>query len=181
MSCTSSLGERGYALPERATIHNHVAGGFLGSIHAQLRAPCEAFSSDMRIRIRLPTHTRLYYPDGLIVRESDAPDSPYQDKPIVITEVLSEATRRIDEGEKREAYLTLPSLTAYLLIETARPRIVVYRRAEQNDFVPEFYEGIGAVIPLPSIGAELRLAELYARVDFAAQDAEPGDDAGDAV
>jgi Uma2 family endonuclease len=33
----------------------------------------------------------------------------YQDNPAVIIEVLSQSTRRTDEGEKREAYLSIPS------------------------------------------------------------------------
>src|SRR5437762_1164754 len=33
-------------------------------------------------------------------------------------------------GEKKDAYLTIPSLSAYLLIETDRPRLVMHRRTE---------------------------------------------------
>jgi Uma2 family endonuclease len=78
---------------------------------------------------------------------------------------VSEATRRTDEGEKREAYLTIPTLTAYLVIETQQPRVVVHRRTDSG-FVAEAYEGIDAGIPLAAIDAELPLAELYERVEF---------------
>jgi Uma2 family endonuclease len=85
----------------------------------------------------------------------------------VIAEVISEATRRIDEGEKRDAYLAVPTLTEYLLIETDRPRVVVHHRTD-NGFVAKVYDGPDAVIPLRGIDAQLSLAELYERVDFAA-------------
>jgi Uma2 family endonuclease len=96
----------------------------------------------------------------------------FQDKPVAIFEVLSRKTRRIDEGEKKDAYLTIPSLRVYGLIDTERPLIVVHRWSKQG-FDCEVYEGLEAVVPLPEIEAELPLAEVYEGVEFAA---EPSDD-----
>jgi Uma2 family endonuclease len=90
----------------------------------------------------------------------------------VIVEVISRRTRRIDEGEKKEAYLTIPSLGVYLLVEQDMPLVNVHRRAETG-FEHEVYEGLDAVIPLPEIGVVLPLAELYSGVQFAP---EPTDD-----
>jgi Uma2 family endonuclease len=155
-----------YAMAGARTVHNRVAASLLGSLYNQLRGkPCEPFNSDMKVRVRFPTHTRFYYPDGMVVCEPSAPEATFQDKPVVIAEVVSEATRRIDEGEKREAYLTIPSLMAYLIIETDRPRVVVHRRTNEG-FIAEAYEGPDAVVPLEDVEAELRLAELYERVTF---------------
>ena len=123
----------------------------------------------MKLRVQFPTHTRFYYPDGMVVCDPNGPDDAYQDRPVVVFEVLSDATRRIDEGEKRDAYLTIPTLAAYLLIETDCPRVAVHRRTDQG-FVLEAYDGADAVIPLPAIDAELPLAELYERVEFGASD-----------
>lgn len=161
------LGGFVYAMAGARNVHNRAAGALYGALHVQLRGkPCEPFNSDTKVRIRFPTHTRFYYPDAMVVCEPNPPDDTFQDKPVVIAEIISEGTRRTDEGEKREAYLTIPTLTEYLLIETDRPRVVVHRRTEQG-FVAEAYEGTDAVIPLESIDAELPLAELYERVKFA--------------
>ena len=175
------LAGRVYAMAGARTVHNRVAGALFGTLYAQLRGKsCEPFNSDMKVRVRFPTHTRFYYPDTMVVCEPNPPEAPYHDKPVVIAEVISEATRRIDEGEKQEAYLAIPTLTAYLLVETDRPRVVVHRRTgPQSDFLAEAYEGLTAVIPLPAIGAELRLADLYARVTFNAGEARTGDEADD--
>ena len=175
------LAGRVYAMAGGRTVHNRVATNFLVAIGRRLEGkPCEPFNSDMKVRVRFPTHTRFYYPDGMVVCEPNPPEAPFQDKPVVIAEVISEATRRIDEGEKQEAYLTIPTLTAYLLVETSRPRVVVHSRAgPQGEFLAEAYEGLAAVVPLPAIGAELRLADLYARVTFSADRAAPGDDGDD--
>lgn len=79
---------------------------------------------------------------------------------MVICEVLSNRTRRIDEREKNDAYLTLASLSAYLLIEQECAKVVCYRRAG-GEFVREVYEGLNESIPLPAIDCELRLTEIY--------------------
>jgi len=92
----------------------------------------------------------------------------------VLVEVLSRRTRRIDEGEKRDAYLTIPSLAVYLLIEQDAAAAVALRRTE-GGFVREVHEGLDAVLPLGEIGIELPLAEIYEAVEFTP---EPGDEEG---
>ncbi len=166
-----------YAMAGGRNVHNTIATGFLGLMHAKLRGrPCQPFNSDTKVRIRMATHTRFYYPDGMVVCEPNSPNEEFQDRPVVIAEVASASTRRTDEGEKREAYLTIPTLSAYLLIETERPRAVVHRRTPEG-FVAQAYEGMEATIPLEAIGIALPLAELYDRVDFVAAAREATDDA----
>ena len=100
----------------------------------------------------------------VVCRENPRDDS-FQDKPSVLIEVLSKKTRRIDEGEKKDAYLTIPSLSVYMLIEQDVPEIVVYRRTGE-EFVREVYEGLEAVVPLAEIETELPLSEVYDRIEF---------------
>ena len=161
-----------YAMAGGRNVHNTVAGAFFGTLYNRLRGrACQPFNSDTKVRVRLPTHTRFYYPDGMVVCERNPDDDTFQDRPVVIAEVLSATTRRIDEGEKREAYLTIPTLSAYLLIEADRPRVVVHHRTDHG-FVARVYEGLNAVVPMDVIGTELPLSELYERVDFPAAAAE---------
>jgi Uma2 family endonuclease len=160
------LGGYVYAMAGARNVHNRIAGAILGSLYNQLRGkPCEPFNSDTKVRVRFATHTRFYYPDAMVVCEPNGPEDTFQDRPVIIAEVVSEGTRRLDEGEKREAYLTIPTLMAYLVVETDRPRVVVHRRTDSG-FVAEACEGLDAVIPLQAIEAELPLAELYERVEF---------------
>ena len=160
------LGGTVYAMAGARNVHNDVATNLLIAIGSQLRGrPCRVLNSDTKVRLRLPTQTRFYYPDAMVVCRSNPPTDTFQDNPVVIAEVMSETTRRIDEGEKKDAYLTIPSLTAYLLIDTDRPRVVVYRRAETL-FIPELHEGRDASVALDDVGCSIPLAELYERVDF---------------
>lgn len=146
--------------------HNLIASNFMGIMHAALRGkPCRVFNSDTKVRINTPTSTRFYYPDAMVVCKPNPPEDSYQDQPVVIAEVLSDATRRTDESEKRDAYLTLPTLKALLLIDPQTPNVQVYRRADQG-FATERHAEPHAVIPLQDLDAELVLAELYEGIEL---------------
>lgn len=160
------LGGIVYAMAGAKNAHNMVATNVLGALHARLRGrPCRPFNSDTRIRVRLPPHWRFYYPDASVVCRPNPQDESFQDEPAAIFEVLSPATRRIDGGEKKDAYLSIPSLFAYVLLEQDAAAAVVYRRTERG-FVREVYAGDEAAIPLPEIDIELPLAEIYDGVEF---------------
>lgn len=155
-----------YAMVGASNVHNAIATNALVALGTRLRGKkCRPFNSDTKIRIRLPTHTRFYYPDAAVVCRPNPPDDSFQDEPAVVVEVLSRSTRRHDEGEKKEAYFTIASLAVYLLVEQDEARVTAYRRTEQG-FVAEVYEGPHGVIPLPEIETELPLTELYEAVEF---------------
>jgi Uma2 family endonuclease len=106
------LGGVVYALAGARNVHNLIATNTSGSLHARLRGkPCCPFNSDTKIRIRLPTHALFYYPDVSVICRPNPQTDSFQDDPAVLFEVLSRRTRRIDEGEKKDAYLTIPSLS----------------------------------------------------------------------
>ena len=155
-----------YAMAGARNLHNLIASNVLGSLHPRLRGgPCRPYTSDTKIRVRLASHTRFYYPDTSVICRPNPPSESFQDEPAVIVEVLSRKTKRIDEGEKKDAYLAIPSLTAYLLVEQETAVVVVYRRGEQG-FEREAYTKLDDIIPLAEIDTELPLAEIYDGVEF---------------
>lgn len=157
------LGGYVYAMAGARNVHNRLASNLLGLLHARLRG--QPYNSDTKIRIQMPTHVRFYYPDVSIVCDSNPADDSFQDRPVVVVEVLSNKTRRIDEGEKKDAYLTIPTLAAYLLVEQEGPFVRVLRRKEQG-FIEEQFSELSAVLPLAEVGVELPLSEIYEGVEF---------------
>jgi Uma2 family endonuclease len=142
-------------------VHNLVTTNAIVAFGTRLRGQrCRPYNSDTKIRIRLPSHFRFYYPDVSVIRIPNPQNDSFQDEPAVLVEVLSPKSRRLDEGEKKDAYLTIPSLGVYLLVEQDMPGVVAFRRTEHG-FVREVYEGLDAVVPLNEIGITLPLAELY--------------------
>jgi Uma2 family endonuclease len=161
------LGGVVYAMAGGHNAHNLIASNTLVALGTRLRGRgFRAFNSDTKIRVRLLTHVRFYYPDVSVICRPNPQSDSFQDEPAVLVEVLSASTRRIDEGEKKDAYLTIPSLALYVLIEAAARAVVVFRRTEHG-FVREVYQGADAVVPVPEIGTELPLAEVYDGVELA--------------
>lgn len=160
------LGGIVYAMAGARNAHNLIASNTLIGLGARLRGKrCRAFNSDTKIRVVLPTHLRFYYPDVSVICRPNPQDDSFQESPAVLFEVLSRGTRRIDQGEKKDAYLLIPSLAAYVLVEQDAPAVVVYRRTDHG-FVREVYEGMSTVIPLREIEIDLPLAEVYDGVEF---------------
>jgi Uma2 family endonuclease len=160
-----------YAMAGARNAHNLIATNAVVALGARLRGkPCRMYNSDTKVRIRSLLGTRFYYPDASVVCHPNPPADPFQDQPALLVEVLSPDTRRTDEGEKREAYLAIPSLSAYLLVEQDLPMVVAYHRAEDG-FTRAVYETLGTEIPLRELDVRLPLAELYDGVEFVVEEA----------
>jgi len=147
-----------------------VEDNIFAAFHNRLKGrSCRPFDSDTKIRLRLPTHTRFYYPDVSVVCRPNPQSDSFQDEPAVIVEVLSRKTRRTDQGEKKDAYLTIPSLVVYLLVEQESAAIVAYRRTDEG-FACEPHIGFDSVLSLPEIGTQLPLSEVFDGVEFTPED-----------
>src|SRR5438046_4185598 len=71
------LGGVVYAMAGARNVHNRIATNTLVSLGVLLRGRlCQPFNSDTKIRIRLATQTRFYYPDvSVICRPNPSHDS----------------------------------------------------------------------------------------------------------
>ena len=161
-----------YAQAGGSNAHNLIASNALVALAKLLPGkPCRVYNSDTKIRVRESTGTRFYYPDTMVVCRSNPPQESFQDEPVVVVEVISESTRRIDEGEKRDSYLSIPSLDTYILLEQTTATAVVYQRIP-NGFEQMVFVGLEAQIPLPELKGSLLLSEIYETVDIGNIDTE---------
>ena len=161
------LGGTVHAMAGATNRHNTIATNSLGCLHGQLRSkPCQPFNSDTKVRIEFPDHLRFYYPDAMVVCHQNSGGDHFQDQPVVVIEVLSDSTRRTDLGEKRDAYLTIPSLQVLIFVEPDTHAVTVHRRQPDGGFALEYHTELDGTIPLPEIDANLPLAELYERVEM---------------
>lgn len=163
------LGGTVHAMAGASNLHNTIALNSLVSLLVQLRGKsCQPFNSDTKVRVEFSDHTRFYYPDAMVVCEPNSTADHFQDRPVVIIEVLSDSTRRADLVEKRDAYLTIPSLKVLIFVEPETPSVTVHRAKPEGGFAVERYSGLAESVPLPEVDASLPLAEVYERVTFAA-------------
>jgi len=148
--------------------HSLITGNLVRELGLQLRdRPCEVHSSDLRVQI---SQTGLHtYPDVVVVCGEPRFEDEQLDtllNPTVIVEVLSRTTESYDRGRKFEHYRTLGSLAEYLLVSQDQPRIERFLRQGDGLWLFGDAAGLEAVLTLPSIQCELKLAEVYAKVRF---------------
>ena len=159
-----SLGGMVYRMAEARTPHIVISTNLCGALGTRLRGrQCQAFGSDMKARLSVSGTPYFYYPDAMIFCGTTGLGPSWCERPSVIFEILSDSTRRIDEREKWLAYLHIPGLAAYVLIEQNTQRVLIEHRGEAG-WNREVVEGPDAVVRLAAVDVEFPLAELYERV-----------------
>ena len=155
-----------YAMSGATARHNRIAGNVFGRLFpAARRSPCDVFVSDMRVQA---ARDRYYYPDVTVVCTPVAESDIVARSPCVVFEVTSPSTARIDRGEKLDAYRSISSLQAYLIIDHRRRRVERHSRdAQSGEWRREEIVGEGRV-RVPCLDVELTLDEIYERVELPA-------------
>ena len=145
--------------------HNFINANLVTELNNRLKSGnCVAISSDMRVRA-MPRES-YFYPDVVVVcGEPEFEDDTFDTllNPIVIVEVLSPSTEAYDRGEKFTRYKHIASLQEYLLVSQDKVWVEHHRR-HGTQWVLSHYRALEDVLPLPSIGCELPLRDIYARV-----------------
>lgn len=168
------LGGVVYAMAGASEAHNIIASNLIGLLHARLRGkPCQAFGSDMKVKLRPSGDTYFYYPDAMIACDPTDSGHGWRERPAVIFEIISPDTRHTDEREKRLAYRQLGSLQVYVRIEQTHAEVIVESRTD-DVWKMDRLIGLDAVLSLRSVKIELPLSELYERLNFPAAAQESG-------
>ena len=148
-----------YAMAGASKNHQRIAGNVSRKFGNQLEnMPCEPFSSDIKVKVG----SKFFYPDVMVVCKDDSSNDYYTENPVIIVEVLSKSTRRMDETAKKFAYQTLPTLQEYVLIEQDFVDVEVCRRSE--GWISRHYF-MGDSVTFDSVGLTLSVVDIYQRVD----------------
>ena len=107
----------------------------------------------------------IRFPDVLVDAAGEVSGDLKATAPVLIAEVLSPSSERIDLGDKAAEYLRLPSLLAYLVFAQDQMKAWVWLRGSQ-DFAPspDVVEGEDARLRVTSLGIDVPFAEIYERV-----------------
>lgn len=113
------------------------------------------------VRVRIENINAFYHPDLVVTCTTDPAQALRHiiRQPRLIIEVMSMASRLLDQREKRLNYQRIPSVREILLIDAVRPRMELYRRQEDR-WTIETISGEGEVL-LPSLGVTLTLDAIY--------------------
>jgi Uma2 family endonuclease len=88
------------------------------------------------------------------------PGRQFVQDPILIVEILSPSTERHDRRIKLPVYRQLESVQEILLIASDSRYAELHRR-QGSQWITELLRGAEGALSLPSVGAEISLAELY--------------------
>lgn len=148
--------------------HNLIIVNTVNQLYTQLiDGACETYVSEMRVK---NYQTNSYtYPDIVVVCDEPRFEDDVFDtllNPIVLIEVLSPSTEAYDRGEKFAHYRQIASLQEYVLVSQERIGVEHYLRQGTQWLLTEF-RGLQEVLSLISIGCELRLQDIYRRVEVA--------------
>ena len=85
--------------------------------------------------------------------------------PVVVFEVVSESTRRIDQVSKLREYHAVATIQRYILVEQTGIALTVHSRRADDPLVTTVL-GEGDLLSLREIGIELPVAAIYDDVTF---------------
>jgi Uma2 family endonuclease len=166
-----------FAMAGASLAHNRIASNLHSALSAKLGSSgCEVFGSDLRVRT--PSGL-LTYPDVMVIcgnvelSAEDRLDTVVN--PAMIIEVLSDSTRDYDRGEKSERYREAPSLCDYMMVDQGAVRVEILSAeystgATPRNWTSRLYARLDQSIRIESIGLDLRVGEIYARVGLAVDD-----------
>lgn len=152
-----------YAMGGASDWHGQVTLSLASALFNRLSAECEVFSSDMKVKVGRGVSVVFYYPDVVVSCPRENGDAYFRERPVLLIEVLSPSTERIDRSEKFDAYRMLASLQEYVLAAPDMPKIEVFRRRtawQIETYLP------GSRFMLDSVGLEFAVDDVYRRLRY---------------
>jgi Uma2 family endonuclease len=149
--------------------HNLIQQNIMAGLRTRLRGgACRAFGPDAGIAT---VGDAVRYPDAVVscatVRDADRLIAD----PVIVFEVLSPGSGRIDRIVKLREYRAVPSLRRYVLVEHRFVGVTLFSRTTGDAEWLAIPLGAADVLKLPEIAVEMPVDELYQETELAS--AEP--------
>lgn len=133
--------------------------------------PCRVFNSDMRLQVE---EQRMYvYPDVMVVCggiELVPGRNDMLTNPVVIVDVLSPATRGYDRVKKFKHYRRIPSLLAYILVDSEQVHVTcLIRENDPERWTIEMFDSLTDVLGITALDVEIPLWRIYQKTVFEEQ------------
>ncbi len=153
-----------WAMSGGSPAHSRLAANVLGLLSELLRGkPCQAFTSDLRIRARATGLAT--YPDVSVIcgrLELDPEDAKGHTvtNPRVLFEVSSPSTDAYDRGDKLAHYQSTASVEEVVFVAQERCEVEVVRRESDGSWSRHVFRD-GDSVALRSLECELLVALIY--------------------
>lgn len=164
-----------WSMSGATTSHNRIVRNLNTEVDLQLREKgCEAFPSDMRVKV--PAYSPYRYPDLTalcgkpIIENLNGLDLLVN--PSLIIEVLSDSTEAFDRGDKFSYYKSIESFTEYLLIAQHRPHVTQFVKHGDGFWMNLEFNDLNDTVELKSVPCRLALSAIYRGVSFLSNESE---------
>jgi Uma2 family endonuclease len=136
--------------------HEAIGGNLRFELQARLRGKqCSSLGPTMKIEVM----GRIRYPDAFVFCTPPERHTTVIRDPVVVFEVLSPSTSRIDRIEKLREYQATPSIRRYVILEQDSIAAMVFTRHDEWWEVGTLTEG--QTLELPEIDISVPLAAIY--------------------
>lgn len=132
--------------------------------------PCRPSGPNMKVLTA--SGERARYPDALVTCASIDAKATVASDPVVVFEVVSAGSERDDRITKLREYQATPSIRRYVILEQDSVAATVMERRGDGAWAVSALTEEDA-LPMPEIGVEIQVAELYEGVEM------PGGDGGE--
>ncbi len=150
--------------------------GIISNINFELRSrlrskTCKPLGPDAGVATVGDT---VRYPDAVVTCTKFDPRDRLVPNPVVVFEVISPTSGRIDRIVKLHEYGAVPTIRRYVIVESDTMAVTVLSR----DGAAEPFRAAGLTeddtLPLPEIGIEIPVAAIYEGIAFDENDKDPG-------
>jgi Uma2 family endonuclease len=150
-----------FAMAGASDDHCDIEGNLFAALKIALKkSPCKPRLSSKRIHIR--SNTLFTYPDITVTCKNAMSDSERGElMPKVIIEVLSKSTRKYDRGKKFELYKDIPDFQEYILVDSQKFAIDIYRRTVQNKWELRQYTIKDSSIEIKTLNLKISFESIY--------------------
>jgi Uma2 family endonuclease len=153
-----------YAMAGTSVPHNRLAGNLFNRLDDHLaESACQPFIADIKVAAN---ESQFYYPDVVVACDPADADPYLRRESILIIEVSSPTTERINRNEKLPAYKRMPSVQEIVFVAQDRVHIEIFRRQGEAFWQTETLTELTDTLHLQSVGLTLTVAQVYRRVTF---------------
>jgi Uma2 family endonuclease len=149
-----------YAMSPEVVGHTKTKGAVYAALLVGIRQrglPCHALPDGATVRIDDAT---AYEPDALVYCGQELPSTALEvPNPVIIVEVLSPSTRRVDVSLKLAGYFRLPSVAHYLIVDPTQRSVIHHARGAGDTILTRVISD--GVIALEPPGLELAVSDIY--------------------
>lgn len=119
----------------------------------QAGLPCHMLPDGMTVRVAKDT---AHEPDALVYCGPEVLRSAVEvPNPVIVVEVVSPSTRRIDASLKLSGYFSLPSVAHYLIFDPDRPIVIHHARSEGDAILTRILRGGVLSLDPPGIAIDV--------------------------